>query len=130
MTRNNQGQYTKKNRGLIPLFFILAIIGVALYFAGNKEEVVIQETMSEMDKRIESDFKAKELSYKLQSKLSILEKDRLAVIEENKIQLSRIETEYKKALLDERDRNAKELFKVNSELDKVRKELLATSTPN
>lgn len=118
-----------KNKPIIQLFFVLVLIGVGLYIAGSKEEEVIQETMSEMDKRIESDFKAKEISYRLQSKLSILETDRLKVLEENKIQLSRIEAEYKKALLDERDRNAKELFKVNSELDKVRKEILSTSTP-
>jgi hypothetical protein len=132
MTRNKQGQYTKKGRGLLPLILILAIMGVVLYFTGipgkNTQKPMVTEQVAKEDPRFEAEFKAKENLYRLQSKLSVYEKDRLTVIEEGKIQTSRIETEYKKALAEEKDRYTKEIYKVNAQLDSVRKELLATST--
>ena len=129
MRNKTTGQYVKKSRGLIPLFLILAIIGVALYFAGNKEEVVTEPVATE-DPRFEAEFKARENTYRLQAKLAVYEKDRLQVIEEGKIQTSRIEAEYQASLKAEKDRYTKEIYKVNAQLDSVRKELLATSTPN
>lgn len=130
-TRNTKGQYTKKGKGILPFIIVLALIGAALYFLGNKTEapVVIEEKATE-DPRFEAEFKARENMYRLQAKLSVYEKDRLSVIEENKIQLSRIEAEYKQALADEKERYTKDLYKVNAQLDGVRKELLSTSTPN
>lgn len=131
-TRNTTTeQYSKKSKGLLPLIIALALIGVALYMLGNKTEApVVTEQVATEDPRFEAEFKARENMYRLQAKLSVYEKDRLTVIEENKIQLSRIEAEYKQALADEKDRYTKDLYKVNAQLDSVRKELLATSTPN
>jgi hypothetical protein len=119
----------RNKQGILPLIIVLAIIGVALYMLGNKEEVpVVTEQVATEDPRFEAEFKARENTYRLQAKLAVYEKDRLTVIEENKIQLARIETEYKEALAYEKDRHTKDLFKVNAQLDSVRKELLATST--
>jgi hypothetical protein len=128
MTRNKQGQFTRKGRGLLPLILILGIIGVTLYFAGDNKKVVVTEQVAKEDPRFEAEFKARENQYRLQDKLRVYEKDRLKVIEEGKIQSARIEAEYQQALKAEKERHAIELLKVNTQLDTVRKELLATTT--
>ena len=129
MTRNNLGQYTnKKYKGILPLLIIMAIIGVILYLAGDKEPRAVpvgdatftQEAVE--DPRI-AEYLASEEA-KLQAQLHVYEEDRLTALETNKANLAEIEATYQTALKAEKERHAKEMFKVNSNLDSVRKEML------
>lgn len=129
MTRNNLGQYTnKKYKGILPLLIIMAIIGVILYFAGDNEPATVpvedvtftQEAVE--DPRI-AEYLASEEA-KLQAQLHVYEEDRLTALETNKANLAEIEATYKASLKAETERHAKEMFKVNANLDSVRKQIL------
>ena len=129
MTRNNLGQYTnKKYKGILPLLIIMAIIGVILYYAGDNEPTTVpvrdatftQEAVE--DPRIELYLRSEEA--KLQAQLHVYEEDRLTALETNKTNVAEIEATYQAALKTEKERHAKEMFKVNASLDSVRKQIL------
>ena len=130
MTRNNLGQFTyKKYRGILPLLLIMAIIGVILYFAGDNEPTTVpvgdatftQEAVE--DPRVTDWLNSEEA--KLQAQLHVYEEDRLTALETNKANVAEIEATYKASLKAETERHAKEMFKVNSSLDGVRKQILS-----
>ena len=129
MTRNNLGQYTnKKYKGILPLLLIMAIIGVILYFAGDNEPSTMpavdatftQEAVE--DPRVTDWLNSEEA--KLQAQLHVYEEDRLTALETNKANVAEIEATYQTALKAEKERHAKEMFKVNSNLDGIRKQIL------
>ena len=128
MTRNNLGQYTnKKYKGILPLLLIMAIIGVILYLAGDNDAITVpdatftQEAVE--DPRVTDWLNSEEA--KLQAQLHVYEEDRLTALETNKANVAEIEATYQTALKTEKERHAKEMFKVNANLDGVRKQILS-----
>lgn len=126
--RNPNGQYKRKPKGILALLIIMAIIGVILYYAGDNEPTTVpvrdatftQEAVE--DPRIELYLRSEEA--KLQAQLHVYEEDRLTALETNKANVAEIEATYQIALKAEKERHAKEMFKVNANLDGVRKQIL------
>ena len=117
-------------KGIVALLIVMAIIGVILYFAGDNQDVATEVPVGDAtytqeaveDPRIQAYLASQEA--KLQAQLHIYEEDRTTALQTNKDNLATIEAEYKAALKAETERHAKEMFKVNSNLDSVRKEIL------
>jgi len=128
-TRNTLGQYAK---GKLPVGTILGVvailvIAIAIYTSNKKQPVattvpVGDATFVQEDPRI-AEYLASEEA-KLQAKLSIYEKDRLEAISTNKANNAQMKLDYEVALKEELERNAKEMFKINANLDSIRKEQL------
>ena len=123
--RNTNGQYKRKPKGILALLLIMAIIGVILYLAGDNEPTTMPATFTQEaveDPRIELYLRSEEA--KLQAQLHVYEEDRLTALETNKTNVAEIEATYQAALKTEKERHAKEMFKVNANLDGVRKQIL------
>lgn len=125
--RNPNGQYKRKPKGILALLLIMAIIGVILYYAGDNDKAIVigtpvVEQEATEDPRVQAWLASQDA--KLQAQLHIFEEDRTNAIQTNKDNIATIEATYKASLKAEAERNAKEMFKVNANLDGVRKEIL------
>lgn len=117
-----------KNKSIIPLIIVLALIGVALYALGNKEEVIVAPENKEAieDPRI-AEYLASEEA-KLQARLSIYEQDRLDILESDRLAVKAIEKKYNDDIAAQKLKRGAELKRINGQLDAVRQALLGTTT--
>lgn len=129
--RNTQGKFKRKPKGIFALVIIMTLIGVTLYYAGDKDAVEttvepVGDLVAQEDERYKEYMNREEVkkAMELNAKIAVVEEDKS---EENKLNLqntARIEEEYKTALNAEKKRNAVKMFNLNGKLDSLQKEKL------